>query len=63
MLYRVYSKTLHKSRYAKIIKATKATVYNMKSGDFHIDGEPVDVDEVINIAMNKASLKIFVPKD
>ena len=61
MLYRVYSKTLHKSRYAKIIKAKKATIINIKSGEIHIDGEPVEMGKKITAEINPASLKILVP--
>ncbi len=61
MIYRVYSKTIHKSRYAKILRATKATIYNLNKGEIHIDGEPVDLDEVIKVEINKGSLNVIVP--
>lgn len=61
MLYRVYSKTLHKSRYAKILKATQATIRNLKSGEIHIDGEPFETDDVITVTINPASLNVIVP--
>jgi diacylglycerol kinase (ATP) len=61
MLYRVYSKTIHKSRYAKIIKATRATILNLKSEEVHIDGEPVEMEEKISVEINPGSLNILVP--
>ena len=61
MLYRVFSKSLHKSRYAKIIKATQATIRNLKSGEIHIDGEPVEMDNNISVTINPASLNVAVP--
>ena len=63
MLYRVYSKTLHKSKYSRIIKAKKATIHNLKGSEIHIDGEPVVLGKKINVEINPRSLKVIVPSD
>lgn len=63
MLYRVYSKTLHKSGYAKIIKATKATINNLRKGEIHIDGEPVEMNDTISVEINPAGLHVLVAAD
>lgn len=61
LLYRVYTKTLHKSIYSRIIKATKATIYNLKSGEIHIDGEPVEMANKIDVEINPSGLTVLVP--
>jgi len=38
--YRLFTKTLHKSHYLKIIRAKEFTISRAKAGMLHVDGEP-----------------------
>jgi diacylglycerol kinase family enzyme len=58
--YRLFNKTLHRSRFMEIIKAKEVTV-RQSSTIAHIDGEPIEAGHEIVIKVEPASLKVIVP--
>jgi len=60
MVYRVFSKTLHKSRYMEIIRAPKV-ILKGESDILHIDGDSVKLSKEFEVKVNPLSLNVIVP--
>lgn len=58
--YKLFTKKLHHSKYLEIIK-TKEALIKQTSTIAHIDGEPIEIGNTVNIKVNPLSLKIIVP--
>ena len=43
-------------------KAPAAVIYRSTNGAVHIDGDPMDMGEIMDVKCHKGGLKIFVPK-
>jgi diacylglycerol kinase (ATP) len=52
---------LYKSRYNKIIKCREAVIFNKDNESFHIDGEPVNLGEKIEVKIVPKGLYILRP--
>ena len=61
LLYHLYNNTIGSSIYSKIIRCQRATIYNLENDVMHIDGEPIDLSEKIDIKVLPKSLKMIVP--
>lgn len=61
ILYRLFHNTFHKSKYSRIIRCKKATIYNKENTSFHIDGEPAELLEKIEISIVPKGLRIIIP--
>lgn len=61
ILYKLYTDSIDTSVFTRRISCRKATIYNTDNEVVHIDGEPVDLDEVIKIVMHPKSLKVILP--
>ena len=62
LLYRLFNRSIHKSKYVKIIKAKEAAI-QCNDGRSHLDGEPVDLGQQIIIKNHYKKLKVFVPNE
>ncbi len=58
--YYMLSKQVLKSRYTEEIKSTKITMYSPEQ-KIHIDGEPIKMDNKIEVEVIPNSLKVIVP--
>lgn len=61
LLYHLYNNTIGSSIYSKIIRCQRATIYNLENDVTHIDGEPIDLGEKIDIKIQAKSLKMLTP--
>ena len=57
--YRLFTKSLHKSRYLKIIRAKKFTISREEEGALHVDGEPILMGAEINVNAIPKSLRVL----
>ncbi|MDR2064855.1 MAG: diacylglycerol kinase family lipid kinase [Prevotellaceae bacterium] len=58
--FRLFGKTLHKSKYVKIYKCKHAVLERSEAGCAHFDGEFTDAGRRIEISIQPAALKILV---
>jgi diacylglycerol kinase (ATP) len=63
ILYRLLRHTIYKSKYNHVIHCRKATIDNIENASFHIDGEPVQLSESIQVKILSRALKVIVPKE
>ena len=61
ILYKLYTDSIDTSVYTKRFTCRKATIYNLDHEVMHIDGEPVDLGEVIKVEIKPKSLKVILP--
>ena len=61
VVHKLVSKTIHRSKYSKLIKCKEAIIYNTDNESFHIDGEPKNLGEKIDIQIVPKGLYIFRP--
>jgi diacylglycerol kinase (ATP) len=61
ILYRLFHNTIHKSKYNRVIRCKSAVIYNIENTSFHIDGEPAQLQERIEVNIVPKGLCIFVP--
>ncbi|MFW5754856.1 MAG: diacylglycerol kinase family lipid kinase, partial [Marinilabiliaceae bacterium] len=53
--------SIDKSKYDKIVKARKISIHHEKPLLGHVDGEPVNFGNTLNIGIIPLSLKVIVP--
>jgi diacylglycerol kinase family enzyme len=63
ILINLYTDTIQKSVYSRILKCRRATIYKEKGDVIQIDGEPVELDNELQVHLHKRSLQVLVPKD
>jgi diacylglycerol kinase family enzyme len=61
ILYKLYTDSIDTSVYTRRISCMSATIYNLEHEVLHIDGEPIDLGEVIEVKMHPKSLKVVLP--
>ena len=61
ILYDLYTNSIQKSTYSRILKCKEATIIKASADILQIDGEPVQVGNEITIKLHKRSLKVLVP--
>ncbi|MEJ8801937.1 diacylglycerol/lipid kinase family protein [Pontibacter sp. H249] len=61
ILYKLYTDSIDTSVFTRRISCRRATIYNTEHELLHIDGEPVEMDEVIKVEMHPRSLKVILP--
>ena len=59
MAYRMFSKTIHKSKYVEIIKAKEIRILRENPGAVHLDGEPMIMDSELKIGIKPLSLSVL----
>lgn len=52
---------INRNTMIRTFRAPAAVIYRSECGPAHIDGEPVMMDDIINVRCHAASLRIFVP--
>ena len=63
VIHKLVTRTIHRSKYSKLIKCNEAIIYNRENESFHIDGEPKNVGEKIEIHIVPKGLYIFRPNN
>jgi len=61
ILYKLYTDSIDTSVYTRRFSCKAATIYNLDQEFMHIDGEPVNLGQVLNIKMHAKSLKVILP--
>ncbi|ARS35127.1 diacylglycerol/lipid kinase family protein [Pontibacter actiniarum] len=61
ILYKLYTDSIDTSVYTRTISCKKATIYNLEHEVMHIDGEPMNLGEVITAEIQPKSLKVILP--
>ncbi|RIJ41811.1 diacylglycerol/lipid kinase family protein [Pontibacter oryzae] len=61
ILYKLYTDSIDSSVYTRTISCTRATIYNLDGEVMHIDGEPANMGEMVEVAIKPRSLKVILP--
>ena len=61
ILYKLYTDSIDTSVYTRRLSCKTATIYNLDQEVMHIDGEPVDLGEKVEVQMHPKSLKVILP--
>lgn len=61
LFYRLFRGTLNQSPYIKTFKFKEMIVTQERDDVSHLDGDPFDLGQVVEIKINPASLKVIVP--
>ncbi|MGB1318274.1 MAG: diacylglycerol/lipid kinase family protein [Flavobacteriales bacterium] len=61
LFYRLFQGTLNQSPYIKTFKFKEMTVTQERDDVSHLDGDPFNLGQVVEIKINPASLKVIVP--
>lgn len=59
LAYRLFSKTAHRSKYIEIFKAREISVERDAPGAVHLDGEPQEMGNCLDIVLKPATLNII----
>jgi diacylglycerol kinase (ATP) len=63
LLINLYTDTIQKSVYSRILKCRRATIFKEPEDVLQIDGEPVELGNELQVHLHKRSLQILVPAD
>jgi diacylglycerol kinase (ATP) len=63
ILINLYTDTIQKSVYSRILKCRQATIYKQPEDVIQIDGEPVELGDELQIRLHKRSLQVLVPDE
>jgi diacylglycerol kinase (ATP) len=61
LFYRLFQGTLNQSPYIKTFKFKEMTITQERDDVSHLDGDPFELGQVVEIKINPASLKVIVP--
>ncbi|WP_187262327.1 diacylglycerol/lipid kinase family protein [Pontibacter beigongshangensis] len=61
ILYKLYTDSIDSSVFTRRISCRQATIYNLHGEVVHVDGEPVELGEKIQVSMHKESLLVLLP--
>lgn len=59
MVFHLFTKSADQSDYVEIIPGKEITIVRDEKGPVHVDGEPVEMGEILNISIKHKSLKII----
>lgn len=59
MGYKLFSKSMNRSKFLKIVRANEVVVTRESEGPVHLDGEPFEMGSELIIKVNPSSLKII----
>lgn len=59
MIYHLFSKTAHKTNYVEIILGRNIHIQRSKIEDVHVDGEPLQLEKDLDIAIAPKSLRVI----
>lgn len=60
---KLFSGSMNKSRYMKTLQCSQLEIERYQPGAAHVDGEPIYLDEKLEIKCIPASIRILVPKE
>jgi diacylglycerol kinase family enzyme len=60
ILINLYTDTIHKSVYSRILKCRQATIYKETADVVQIDGEPVALGNELQVHLHRRSLRVLV---
>lgn len=63
IMYKLYTESIDDSVYTRRFSCSSATIYNLEHEVVHVDGEPLELGEVITVRMHSKSLKVILPVD
>ena len=58
--YRMFSKSIHKSKYVEIIRGKEIRILRESKGAVHLDGEPVVMGNELNVIIRPLSLALLI---
>ncbi|WP_237144186.1 diacylglycerol/lipid kinase family protein [Pontibacter pamirensis] len=61
ILYKLYTDSIDTSVYTRRLSCRTATIHNLEHEVMHIDGEPVDLGDKVEVQMHPKSLKVILP--
>ena len=61
ILINLYTDTIQKSVYSRILKCRQATIYKQPDDVIQIDGEPVTLGDQLQVRLHRQSLQVLVP--
>ncbi|HEV8658113.1 MAG TPA: diacylglycerol kinase family protein [Thermoanaerobaculia bacterium] len=61
LLVRLFTGTLHRSSRARVAQGKRITIRRDAAGPAHLDGEPVDLPETLDVRVVPSSLRVLVP--
>jgi diacylglycerol kinase (ATP) len=61
ILINLYTDTIQKSVYSRILKCRQATIYKQPADVIQIDGEPVALGNELQVRLHRRSLQVLVP--
>ncbi len=59
MVYHLFSRTAHQSEFVEIIKGKNIRIRRQRPGPVHLDGEPVEMGEELDVEIRPSSLKVL----
>jgi len=60
--FRLFNRTMHRSRYMKLLRARKIVITRKKKTVMHVDGEPIVIRNDIKVKVIPKALQVMVPK-
>lgn len=57
----IFSGMINKNTMVRCFRAPAAVIYRSHAGEAHIDGEPVMLDDILDIRCHRRSLRLFTP--
>ncbi|MCC9137995.1 diacylglycerol/lipid kinase family protein [Pontibacter silvestris] len=61
ILYKLYTDSIDDSVYSRRLSCKRATIYNLDNEVVHVDGEPVQMEQRIDVQMHTQSLNVVLP--
>ncbi len=61
LLIRLFNGTLHKTDRVTFMRGKRVTIQRSAPGPAHLDGEPVTLEETLNVTVKPASLRVLLP--
>jgi YegS/Rv2252/BmrU family lipid kinase len=61
VMYHLLSNSIHNSRFNRVIRCRKAVIKTQNCDSFHIDGEPIAMQDSIDVSIVPRGLRIIVP--
>jgi YegS/Rv2252/BmrU family lipid kinase len=62
LAFQLFTKQIDRNSKIKVIKASQVSIIRQKPGIMHLDGEPVEADNLINVSVIPEALKVVTPE-
>ncbi len=63
IVFDLFTKRLDENKYVTSYKTSEISINECSSSEFHIDGEPIVLDELLKLQVNSKSLRIIIGKE